>query len=143
MPNSVIGAVEAALKTLIETTSVTTCYHRAVAPAEASSSKPYAVIGPSDGEGVTFDVNSRNRPVWPMPIEVYADKPDMTGTQQVPADLLYQIVEELLPLFDANRATILAIDDQVIDFWIRSVQLSPTGDYALFDCAVEIDYPYA
>jgi uroporphyrinogen-III decarboxylase len=141
MPSK-LGAVEAALHTIIEATSITTCYYAQTAPQNATASRPYAVTAPLSGAGVTFDINSRNRPVVNFPIEVHAHI-DKTGQQQVPADKLYTVMEELIIAFDstANRTTLAALPG-FIDFWVENWSLMENGEVGMLDCKLEMDYPY-
>lgn len=139
--SSKLGPIRAALKTIVEATSITSCYMGNV-PADATTAKPYATLDIAGGGGVTFDINSRNRPVFPVPIVLYCDV-NTQETATLPFEQMDTAIEELIIAFDntTNRATLLALDG-LIDFWIVDVQLDPSGEYAVMDCRLEMDYPY-
>ncbi len=142
--SSKLGAVELALHTIIEGTSITTCFYGS-APAGAGTDFPYAVTSIADGGGLTFDINSRNRMTWPAYLEVYAQRNDtLTVPLSVPPnDQLYTVMEELIIAFDssANRATLSALPNE-IDVRVVDARISKDGTEGLITLEIEMDYPY-
>lgn len=141
---SKIGAVELALHTIIEATSITTCFY-GTAPSGPGIDFPYAELSIADGSEATYDINSRNRITWPAFLTVKAQRNDsLTLPLTVPPnDQLYTAMEELIIAFDssANRATLAALD-QTIDVMMQGAFMSEDGTEGMIRLAIEMDYPY-
>lgn len=139
MPSK-IGAVETALITIFEATSLTKVYRARDAEQADAAVRPYGILSIAGGGGVTFDINSRNRISWPVYLELVCD---LQPTATVPNEQLYALAEELAIVVDsaANRATIMALDN-VIDLWFADADLHPGGVNGVVLYRLEMDYPY-
>lgn len=140
---SKIGAVETALITIFEATSLTKVYRARDAEAIGAAAPPYGVLSVAGGGGVTYDINSRNRVAWPVYLELFC-QPDVTGAANVvPNDQLYTLAEELAIVVDSgsNRATLAALPN-LIDCWFEDADLHPGGVRGVIIYKLEMDYPY-
>lgn len=107
-----------------------------------TTEKPYACLAIASGKGVTYDMNSRVRPMLPVFIELRCDRNTQEGATlpNEQLDKLWEMVQKVF--YTPNNWSRLEALDGFIDLNPMVAAMFADGTYGELEYQLELDYSY-